>query len=346
MANNKNLSLDFLNGKTLLITGGTGSFGSNFARYLLANSKLKKLIILSRDEFKQSLLNEEFGHDERVRFFIGDIRDRDRLARAFQGVNIIVHAAALKQVPALEYNPFEAVKTNVLGTQNIIEEAVNNKVEKVLLISTDKAAQPVNLYGATKLCAEKLIVSGNSYGGNSTKFSAVRYGNVMGSRGSIIEKIIKTSDVSTVTITHEEMTRFWINLEQSFQLVLFALQNMQGGETFIPKIPSMKITDLFKALVPNAKHKISGIRPGEKIHEVLLTKEESHHALDVGNYYAVLPHSEWFDNKKRYAALFKMGKAVSSQFEYRSDNNDEWLSIGEVQKMIDKFREQIHGKQK
>lgn len=328
--------------KTVLITGGTGSFGRNFAKYLLKESSLKKLIIFSRDEFKQMQLNEEIGPDSRMRFFIGDIRDRDRLARAFEGVDIIVHAAALKQVPTLEFNPFEAVKTNITGSQNIIEEAINNGVEKAILISTDKAAEPANLYGATKLCAEKLFVAGNVYSAGRTKFSAVRYGNVMGSRGSVIEKILKSKDLETVHITHESMTRFWINLEQSFELVLFALKNMNGGEIFIPKIHSMKITDLFDVLAPNASRKIIGIRPGEKLHEVLLTKEESRHTLELKNYFAILPeHEEFFNNKKRYANLYKMGKKIKHGFEFTSDSNKEWLTKEKFKKIVNLIKKQI-----
>lgn len=328
--------------KTVLITGGTGSFGKNFAKYLLDNAPLKKLIIFSRDEFKQMQFADEIGNDKRVRFFIGDIRDRDRLARAFEGVDIVVHAAALKQVPTLEFNPFEAVKTNINGSQNIIEEAINNNIEKVLLISTDKAAEPANLYGATKLCAEKLFVAGNVYSAGRTKFSAVRYGNVMGSRGSIIEKILKTKNLDLVQITHEEMTRFWINLNQSFDLVLFALKNMNGGEVFIPKIPSMKITDLFDVLAPGVERKVIGIRPGEKLHEVLLTKNESRHSLDLKNYFVILPeHEEFFNNKKRYANLYKMGKKVEQDFEFTSDKNKDWLTKEKFKEIVNLVKKQI-----
>ncbi len=334
--------MDIFKNKTILITGGTGSFGRNFAKHLLQNASLKKLIIFSRDEFKQMQLSDEIGGDKRVRFFIGDVRDRSRLARAFEGVDIIVHAAALKQVPTLEFNPFEAIKTNVNGSQNVIEEAINNNVDKVLLISTDKAAQPANLYGATKLCAEKLFVSGNVYSAGRTKFSVVRYGNVMGSRGSVIEKILKKDNLETIHITHESMTRFWINLEQSFELVLFALKNMNGGEIFVPKISSMKLTDLFDVLAPNAKRKIIGIRPGEKMHEVLLTKEESRHALELEKYFAVLPeHEEFFNSKKRYANLLKTGKKVRDDFEFTSDTNKDWLTKEKFQKIVSIIKTQI-----
>ncbi|MFA4941348.1 MAG: polysaccharide biosynthesis protein, partial [Patescibacteria group bacterium] len=233
-----------LDNKTVLITGGTGSFGKNFAKYLLENFNLKKLIIFSRDELKQFNMQRELN-DERLRFFIGDVRDLQRLERAFDGVDVVIHAAALKQVPLLEYNPFEAVKTNVLGSQNVVDAAIDRGVEKVLLISTDKAAQPVNLYGSTKLCAEKLFVSGNSYTKGKTKFSCVRYGNVLGSRGSIVETLLSNPDMKKAQITDLEMTRFWITLDQAFTLVMFALENMEGGEIFVPKIPSMKLVDLF-----------------------------------------------------------------------------------------------------
>ncbi|HEY9584308.1 MAG TPA: UDP-N-acetylglucosamine 4,6-dehydratase (inverting) [Candidatus Paceibacterota bacterium] len=336
-------STDFLKNKTVLITGGTGSFGRNFVEYLLKNSKVKKLIVFSRDEFKQFQMMEELK-DERLRFFLGDIRDRERLARAFHGVDIVVHAAALKQVPALEYNPFEAVKTNVIGTQNVIEEAVDQGVDKVLLVSTDKAALPVSLYGATKLCAEKLFVSANSYSGNRVKFSAVRYGNVMGSRGSIIEKIIKTKKLDTVHITHEEMTRFWINLEQSFELVLFALQNMEGGEIFVPKIPSMKLAELFNVLAPGAKRHVIGIRPGEKIHEVLLSEEEACHAIELSKYkyYVILPeNSEMFNIGLRFKKYFKIGRKLPPDFSYESHTNKEWLSNDDFRKFIEGLQKRL-----
>jgi UDP-N-acetylglucosamine 4,6-dehydratase len=232
------MDLSVLKNKTVLITGGTGSFGSNFTKYILAHSEAKKVIVFSRDELKQSNMEAQIK-DERIRFFLGDVRDLPRLQRAFHGVDIVVHAAALKQVPALEFNPFEAVKTNIIGSQNVIEAALDQGVDKVLLVSTDKAAMPANLYGSTKLCAEKLFVAGNAYGEGVTKFSVVRYGNVVGSRGSIVEKLIQNRGAHTVHITDERMTRFWIDLEQAFDIVLFGLTHMEGGETFIPKAPKM-----------------------------------------------------------------------------------------------------------
>lgn len=321
------MNLRKLDGKTMLITGGTGSFGKNFAKHILANSKVKKLIIFSRDEFKQSQMETEIK-DDRLRLFIGDVRDLSRLQRAFHGVDIVVHAAALKQVPALEYNPFEAVKTNILGTQNIIEAAIDQKVEKVVLVSTDKAAMPVNLYGATKLAAEKLFVSGNSYSTDGkTCFSVVRYGNVVGSRGSIVEKLILEKGAHTVHITEERMTRFWIDLEQAFSIVLFALDNMEGGEIFIPKAPAMKLTDLFDILAPKAKRNIIGIRPGEKMHEVLLTKEEARHAVELKDYFIVLPeYTSTAKQKKGLQKFLKHGKSLKPDFHFTSDTADKRLS--------------------
>lgn len=327
--------LNFLKNKTLLITGGTGSFGSNFARHLLQHAPLKKLIIFSRDEFKQSLMRKEFGNDPRLRFFLGDVRDLPRLQRAFNGVDIVVHAAALKQIPTLEYNPFEAVKTNILGSQNVIDAAIDQGVARALLISTDKAAQPINLYGSTKLCAEKLFISGNSYAANKTKFSAVRYGNVMGSRGSIIEELLKNPNRKVVHITDEAMTRFWITLEQSFALVFFALEHMQGGEIFIPKAPSMKLIDLFDVLAPKAKREVIGIRPGEKLHETLLTHEESRHAVSIPDYYVNLPeHAEIFDTPRRFKKFLSVGEALPVGFSYASHTNTEWITKPAFAKMI------------
>ena len=333
----KGSKYSFLKNKTVLVTGGTGSFGKNFSKYLLENSMLKKLIIFSRDELKQSELQKEII-DPRARFFIGDIRDLQRLDRAFSGVDIVVHAAALKQVPTLEYNPFEAVKTNILGSQNVIDAAVNQGVKKVLLISTDKAAEPANLYGSTKLCAEKLFISGNAYGANKTKLSVVRYGNVMGSRGSVIEMLVKNPNKDTVYITHEEMTRFWIHLDESFELVRFALENMEGGEIFVPKIGSMRISHLFDILAPKAKRIITGIRPGEKMHEILLTKEEGRHALDIKNYYVILPeHEEIFNVKKRYKKFISMGKRLPLNFKYTSNENPLQIDRESFRKNVSKY---------
>lgn len=329
------MNLQKLSGKTMLITGGTGSFGRTFAKYVLANSEIKKLIIFSRDELKQFQMQMEIK-DERIRFFIGDVRDLPRLQRAFDGVDIVVHAAALKQVPALEYNPFEAVKTNVIGSQNVIEAALDQKVGQVVLVSTDKAAMPVNLYGATKLSAEKLFIAGNSYSADGdTCFSVVRYGNVVGSRGSIIEKLILNKGASTVQITEERMTRFWIDLEHAMQIVLFALENMEGGEIFVPKASAMKLTDLFDILAPEAKRTVIGIRPGEKVHEVLLTKEEARHAVELREYFVILPeHSSTSRQKKGIQKFLKMGKKLKQDFHFTSDTAEKRMSKKELLRIV------------
>ncbi|OGF23465.1 UDP-N-acetylglucosamine 4,6-dehydratase (inverting) [Candidatus Falkowbacteria bacterium RIFCSPHIGHO2_02_FULL_42_9] len=318
------MSIDFLKNKVILVAGGTGSFGKNFVKFLLANSEARKIIVFSRDELKQFQMEKELL-DERLRFFIGDVRDLPRLERAFNGVDIVVHAAALKQVPILEYNPFEAVKTNILGSQNVIEAAIDQKVEKVLLVSTDKAVQPINLYGSTKLCAEKLFVSGNSYSPDRSKFSVVRYGNVIGSRGSIIETLVKSKS-SKVQITDLAMTRFWITLDQSFALVLFALENMLGGEIFVPKIPSLKLVDLFDALAPTAEKEIIGIRPGEKLHETLLIKEEAKHALELEKYFVIIPDNYDTFAKDKFNKYFSTGKKIAPDFTFASDTNQTWLT--------------------
>ena len=334
--------MDELRDKTILITGGTGSFGKSFSQYLLTNSKLKKLIVFSRDELKQSQMEAEIS-DDRIRFFIGDVRDLPRLERAFEGVDIVIHAAALKQVPALEYNPFEAVKTNILGSQNVIEAALNKEVEKVVLVSTDKAAMPVNLYGSTKLCAEKLFIAGNSYSSQGkTRFSAVRYGNVIGSRGSIVEKLILNKGAHTVQITEERMTRFWIDLEQAFQIVIFALENMEGGEIFIPKAPAMKLTDLFDILAPNAKRNVIGIRPGEKVHEILLTKEESRHAVELKDYFVVLPENVTsLKQKKGLKKFIAQGKSLKQDFQFTSDTATKNMSRKVLLDVVGKMEEKI-----
>lgn len=324
------MNVDFLEGKVLLITGGTGSFGRNFVEFLLKNTKLKKIIIFSRDELKQFQMQQKIK-DSRLRFFIGDVRDLQRLERAFNGVDFVVHAAALKQVPTLEYNPFEAVKTNINGSQNVIDAAIDCGASKVLLISTDKAAQPVNLYGATKLCAEKLFISGNSYAGGETKFGCVRYGNVLGSRGSIVETLLKNREDNKVYLTDERMTRFWITLDQAFQLVLFALENMEGGEIFVPKVSSMKLVDLFDVIVPNAEKEIIGIRPGEKIHEMLLSSEEAKHSFELKDYHVILPE---FLGDEKYKKYIEMGKKLEEDFCFTSDKNKNWLNKEELSELI------------
>jgi len=328
--------------KVVLITGGTGSFGKNFAKYLLTHSKLKKLIIFSRDELKQFQMEAEIN-DERLRFFIGDVRDLSRLQRAFEGVDIVIHAAALKQVPALEYNPFEAIKTNILGSQNVIEAALDQGVKKVVLISTDKAAMPINLYGSTKLCAEKLFIAGNAYSAGKTCFSVVRYGNVVGSRGSIIEKLILNKGAYTVQITDERMTRFWIDLKQAFNIVLFALDHMKGGEIFIPKAFAMKLTDLFDILAPEAKREIIGIRPGEKLHEVLLTKEEARHAVEFKNYFVILPENTSSTKQKNgHQKFLKQGKELEHDFQFTSDGIAKIMSRKTLLQIVRRIEETLN----
>lgn len=321
------MSNNTFDNKTILITGGTGSFGRSFAEFLLNNFQPKKLIIFSRDEYKQFKMQQETKDpDSKLRFFLGDIRDLSRLQRAFQGVDVVIHAAALKQVPTLEYNPTEAIKTNITGSQNVVEAAIDQKVSKVLLISSDKAVQPINLYGATKLCAEKLFVAANSYAPNSTLFSIVRYGNVVNSRGSIIETLLsgqKTPEV--VKITDPKMTRFWLTLDQSFELVSFAIKNMVGGEIFVPKIPSMKLGDLFDIIAPAAKKQIIGLRPGEKIHEILLTENESRKAVLAGQYFVILPEISSREQNV-YNKYQKIGTKLKNNFKFSSDTNTAWLT--------------------
>jgi UDP-N-acetylglucosamine 4,6-dehydratase/5-epimerase len=318
-----------LNNKTILITGGTGSFGKKFCEITLKKYKPKKLIIFSRDEMKQYEMQKIFNHDC-IRYFIGDIRDANRLHRAFNGVDIIVHAAAIKIVPTAEYNPFEAVRTNIFGAENIINMALDNKVKKVIALSTDKAANPINLYGATKLCAEKMFVAANNYAGDGhTRFSVVRYGNVFGSRGSIIPFFRECAKKGVIPITDDRMTRFWITLSQGVNFVLENLRDMTGGEVFIPKIPSMKITDLTAVIAPKCKTKIIGIRPGEKLHETLLSRQEAIDSYEQKDkfiiYSRVIP--KWKHKN--------LGKKLNLDFPgFRSDNNTQWLSIPDLRQLI------------
>lgn len=322
-----------LSQKNILITGGTGSFGRNFVKFLLARTNPKKIIILSRDELKQHHLQQEFT-DSRLRFLIGDVRDVARLRRAFFGVDMVVHAAALKQVPALEYNPVEAVKTNIIGSQNVIEAAIDEGVGRTLLISTDKAAYPVSLYGSTKLCAEKLFVAANSYGRGIAKFSVARYGNVLGSRGSIVETLLRNRAGQIVQVTHEEMTRFWINYEQTCQLVSYALTEMVGGEIFIPKIPSMKLIDLIDTIVPESKKEIIGMRPGEKLHEVLLTDQEARHAVELEKYYVVLPEFPFW-GEEGFQKYHTQKLHVNPLDSYLSNTNKLWLTSEELKALLE-----------
>ncbi|MBI4971512.1 MAG: UDP-N-acetylglucosamine 4,6-dehydratase (inverting) [Candidatus Omnitrophica bacterium] len=316
--------------KVVLVTGGTGSFGQEFVKTMLREHKPKKLIVFSRDEMKQWEMKKLYD-DPCMRYFIGDVRDVDRLHRAFQGVNIIVHAAALKVVPTAEYNPFEVVKTNVIGAENVINLAIDNNVEKVIALSTDKAANPVNLYGATKLCAEKMFVAANNYSPEGTQFSVVRYGNVFGSRGSVVPFFKECRKTGVVPITDARMTRFWITLKQGVDFVVRNFDLMNGGEIFIPKLPSIKITDLAKAVCPNVKQEIVGIRPGEKIHETLVSSDDGFDTYEYSDKYVIYP-------KIVPAREFKItGAAVGSDFQgYRSDKNDEWFSVDQLRAFIEK----------
>jgi len=319
--------MNILNNKTVLITGGTGSFGKKFIKKIL-ETDVKKVIVFSRDELKQYEMKQEFK-DGRIRFFIGDVRDKDRLYRAFNGVNIVVHAAAMKHVEACEYNPFEAVKTNIHGAQNIIEAAIDCGVEKVIALSTDKAAAPVNLYGATKLVSDKLFVAANSYSGDKvTRFAVVRYGNVVGSRGSVIPFFEKSKENGVLHITDKRMTRFWITLDKGVQFVLDSLERMHGGEVFVPKIPSMSIIDLAKAIGPECEIKIVGIRPGEKLHEVMITQDDARHTIEYKDYYVIAPEFQWWQ------ADYLNGQSVSEGFVYSSEQNEEWLTINDIAKVI------------
>ncbi len=325
------MQLDYLKGKSILITGGTGSFGKRCVQILLEKSEAARIIIFSRDELKQSEMQTHFAdYADRLRFFIGDIRDLERLEMAFRGVDFVIHAAALKQVPALEYNPFEAIKTNILGTQNVISAAISCDVQKVLLISTDKAANPANLYGATKLCAEKLMVSANVYAGSTgTKLSVVRYGNVVGSRGSFIQLIEKQRERGEITLTHEDMTRFWITLDQGVDFVLTRLEQMNGGEIFIPKIPSMRIRDVLTSLAPGCAIKVIGIRPGEKLHEVLVTPEEALHTHEFEQHYTIVPEYPGWETSGG-----KIGELVDKDFNFSSNTNKHWLTSEELLALV------------
>ncbi len=322
----------YFEGKSVLITGGTGSLGKALTRLLLSEALVRKLVIYSRDELKQFEMSQMkgIGDDRRTRFFLGDVRDRDRLARAFEGVDIVIHAAALKQVPAAEYNPFEAVKTNIIGAQNIIDAAIDCRVPRVIALSTDKAANPVNLYGATKLCSDKLFVAGNAYvGANQTRFAVVRYGNVVGSRGSVIGLFLRMRNESVLPITDARMTRFWITIEHAARFVVDCACKMSGGEIFVPKLPSTKITDVARAINPKARHEMIGIRPGEKLHEVMIPEDDARKALDIGDRYVVLPPQEWRATDREFS-----GKPCPEGFRYASDANEKWLNTEEIRKMI------------
>jgi UDP-N-acetylglucosamine 4,6-dehydratase len=322
--------------QVILVTGGTGSFGKKFIEIMLKEFQPKKLIIYSRDELKQHDMRVAGFDHPSLRYFIGDIRDRDRLQRAMQGVDIVVHAAALKQVPACEYNPMEAIKTNIMGTSNVVEAALDAGVKKVMALSTDKAVNPVNLYGATKLAAEKLVVQSNAYAGAYvTRFACVRYGNVVGSRGSVVPVFLAQRKSGKVTVTDDRMTRFWLSLEQGVHFVIDCIEQMHGGEVFVPKIPSMTVADLARAIAPQAKMKIIGIRPGEKLHEVLISEDEARTTVELKKMYVVQPsEAMWFV----YDWEAK-GKRLPEDFRYASDTNTEWLDIDGIKKFIAPFEE-------
>lgn len=323
-----------LNNKAILVTGGTGSFGKAFTNYVLEHYNPKKIIIYSRDEYKQFLMQNELKkHASKLRFFIGDVRDKDRLMRAFEGVDYVIHAAALKQVPACEYNPAEAIKTNINGAQNVIDAALNTGVKKVVALSTDKAVNPVNLYGGTKLVSDKLFIAANAYAGEKDIcFSIVRYGNVAGSRGSVIPlfRNIISQGVSELPITDRRMTRFWISLQQGVELVIKALEEAKGGETFISKIPSFKITDLAEAMLPGCTTKEIGIREGEKLHEIMVTVEDAMMTYEYDKHFIIYPQMVWSESRRAVPT----GKRVPEGFSYSSDNNKEWLGVEEIRERL------------
>jgi UDP-N-acetylglucosamine 4,6-dehydratase len=328
-----------LTDKSILITGGTGSFGNTFVPLTLAKYNPKKIIIFSRDEMKQWDMAKKFDGDSRVRFFIGDVRDKERLYRALDGVDFVVHAAATKIVPTAEYNPFECVKTNINGAMNLIDACIDKGIKRVVALSTDKASSPVNLYGATKLASDKLFIAGNSYsGGNETRFAVVRYGNVMGSRGSVIPFFMSIKDKGVIPITDPRMTRFMISLEEGVDLVWHAFEDMEGGEIYVKKIPSMKLTDLARVIAPDAKQEVVGIRPGEKLHEQMISPEDAYYTYEYSEHFKILPV---INNWSSDPARIKNGKKVAEDFVYASDNNPEWMSCADLQSWINVNREKI-----
>ena len=328
-----------LSNSSILITGGTGSFGNTFVPMTLAKYNPKKIIIFSRDEMKQWEMAKKFEGDKRVRFFIGDVRDKERLYRALDGVDCVVHAAATKIVPTAEYNPFECVKTNINGAMNLIDACIDKGVKRVVALSTDKASSPINLYGATKLASDKLFIAGNSYaGGHDTRFGVVRYGNVMGSRGSVIPFFMSIKDKGVLPITDPRMTRFMISLEEGVELVWHAFKDMVGGEIYVKKIPSMKVTDLARVVAPDAKQEIVGIRPGEKLHEQMISHEDAYYTYEYPEHFKILPViNNWSSDPFR----IKDGKRVAEDFVYASDNNAEWMDAAALQAWIDLNREKI-----
>ncbi|MBN2564003.1 MAG: UDP-N-acetylglucosamine 4,6-dehydratase (inverting) [Phycisphaerae bacterium] len=328
-------SCDYLDNTRVLITGGTGSLGRALVRFILDGTKSAKVVIYSRDEFKQFQMQQVFTPEEnrRLRFFIGDVRDADRLNRAMERVDYVIHTAALKQVPAAEYNPFEFVKTNIVGAENVINAAITCNVKRVVALSTDKAANPINLYGATKLCSDKMFVAGNSYSGpqHGTRFSVVRYGNVVGSRGSVIPFFLAQRKKGILPITDARMTRFWITLEQGAALVLNALREMKGGEIWVPRIPSMRIADLARVIAPECRQEIVGIRPGEKLHEVMIPVDDGRQSLEFKDHFIIKPAFPWWDQQWHTG---KGGTPCPDGFYYGSDNNTEWVEDDQLAKMI------------
>jgi UDP-N-acetylglucosamine 4,6-dehydratase len=320
--------------KSVLVTGGTGSFGREFVEIMLQDYHPERLIVFSRDELKQHEMRGAGLQHESLRYFIGDVRDRLRLRRAMDGVDVVVHAAALKQVPACEYNPIEAILTNIMGARNVIEAALDSEVEQVMALSTDKAVNPINLYGATKLAAEKLFVQSNAYaGGTGTRFSCVRYGNVVGSRGSVVPVFIRQRENGTITVTDERMTRFWLSLEQGVRFTIQCIEDMQGGEVFVPKIPSMRVVDLAQAIAPEAQVEFIGIRPGEKLHEVLISEDESRHTVELEHMYVVEPSGAfWFGHGWQ-----DRGEALPEGYRYASDSNERWMTVDEIRNLIAPF---------
>lgn len=328
-----------LNGANILITGGTGSFGHTFVPMTLAKYNPHRLVIFSRDEMKQWEMAKFYGNDDRVRFFIGDVRDKDRLSRALDGIDFVVHAAATKIVPTAEYNPFECVKTNIMGAMNLIDACIDRKVKRVVALSTDKASSPANLYGATKLASDKLFVAGNSYSGKTdTRFAVVRYGNVMGSRGSVIPFFMSLAESGSLPITDERMTRFMITLEEGVNLVWHAFEDTVGGEIYVKKIPSMKVVDIAKTVAPDAHHNMVGIRPGEKLHEQMIGSEDVLHTYEYDDHYKILPAiHDWSSDPARING----GKKVASNFTYCSDNNTDWMSVETLRAWIDANRNKV-----
>ncbi len=320
---------EIFNGQSVLITGGTGSFGRAFAERLLRDSSATRIVIFSRDELKQFEMSNAYNGESRLRFFLGDVRDRDRLYRAFDGTDIVIHAAALKQIPAAEYNPFEFVNTNIIGAQNIIDAAIDRRVRKVIALSTDKASSPVNLYGATKLVSDKLFVAGNAYSGaKDTQFAVVRYGNVVGSRGSVIARLRDLSNGEIFYLTDERMTRFWITIDQATSFVARSVATMTGGEIFVPKLPSMKLIDIVTAIAPDARIERIGLRPGEKLHEEMISSDDAHRTIDRGDHYVICPSIDW-EGQPKIA-----GERVTLDFEYSSNSNANWLDADGLVRLL------------